>query len=69
LAFRVYRSSFNYWLNRQILINPEHVKQLAVAKYIHELSNGSAGARTVAKITAPLQTMEEIWSLFKDKSK
>lgn len=51
MAFRVYRSSFNYWLNRKILINPERVKQLAMVKYAHELSNGSAGARTVATIS------------------
>ncbi len=30
------------------MINPECVKQLAMVKYAHELSNGSAGARTVA---------------------
>ena len=33
------------------MIKPEHVKQLAQVKRIHGLSNGSAGSRTVAKIS------------------
>ncbi len=39
-------------MNRKESINPERVKQLAMVNYIHELSNGSAGARTVATISA-----------------
>ena len=33
------------------MIKPEHVKQLAQVKRIHRLSNGSAGSRTIAKIS------------------
>lgn len=38
-------------MKRKESINPVQVKQLAMVKYIHELSNGSAGARTVATIS------------------
>ncbi|MEQ3634448.1 IS3 family transposase [Thalassolituus sp.] len=47
-AFSIYRSSFNDWLKRKKLINPEKVKQVAMIKRIYHLSNGSAGARTIA---------------------
>jgi putative transposase len=44
----VHRSSFNYWASRKSIIKPDKVKQLAEVKRIHNLSNGSAGARTIA---------------------
>jgi putative transposase len=47
----VHRSSFQYWNNRKTIIKPDHVRQLANVKRIHKLSNGSAGARTVAEIS------------------
>jgi len=47
----VHRSSFNYWNGRKKSINPNKVKQLAEVKRIHRLSNGSAGARTIATIS------------------
>jgi drug/metabolite transporter (DMT)-like permease len=46
----VHRSSYNYWVARKSIIKPEKVKQLAEVKRIHSLSNGSAGARTIAII-------------------
>ena len=50
-AFEVHSSSFNYWDARKKNIKPEKVKQLAEVKRIHSLSNGSAGARTIATIS------------------
>jgi putative transposase len=47
-TFAVHRSSYNYWATRKSIIKPERVKQLAEVKRIHNLSNSSAGARTVA---------------------
>lgn len=47
----MHRSSFNYWNSRGKTINPVKVKQLAEVKRIHSLSNGSAGARTIAIIS------------------
>ena len=47
----MHRSSFNYWNGRKKIIKPEKVKQLAEVKRIHGLSNGSAGARTIATIS------------------
>ena len=47
----MHRSSFNYWANSSKKINPEKVRQLAEVKRIHELSNGSAGARSIALIS------------------
>lgn len=47
----MHRSSFNYWNSRGKTINPAKVKQLAEVKRIHSLSNGSAGARTIAIIS------------------
>tara|TARA_R110002073_G_C9389834_1_gene573670 strand:+ start:456 stop:1253 length:798 start_codon:yes stop_codon:yes gene_type:complete len=44
----VHRSSFDYWSRRQHQIRPEHVRQRAVVKLIHERSRGSAGSRTIA---------------------
>ena len=49
-TFGVHRSSYNYWVARKSIIKPEKVKQLAEVKRIHSLSNGSAGARTIAII-------------------
>lgn len=51
MAFRIYRNNFNYWLNRKVIISPERVKQLAMVRYAHKLSNSSSGARTVATIS------------------
>lgn len=47
-TFGVHRSSYNYWAARKSCIRPKKVKQLAEVKRIHSLSNGSAGARSVA---------------------
>lgn len=49
--FEVHRSSFNYWNCRKKSINPERVRQLSEVNRIHSLSNGSAGARTIAIIS------------------
>ena len=47
----MHRSSYNYWSRRNKSIRPEKVKQLADVKRIHGLSNGSAGARSIAIIS------------------
>ena len=49
-VFSVHRSSFKYWLNRPKTIKPQKLKELALVKVIHNESNQSAGARTIAKI-------------------
>tara|TARA_B110001454_G_C12649475_1_gene404802 strand:- start:145 stop:936 length:792 start_codon:yes stop_codon:yes gene_type:complete len=48
----VHRSSHHYWSNRKKNIKPEKIKQLAQVRRIHGLSNGSAGARTIATISS-----------------
>ncbi len=47
----MHRSSVNYWSARKKSIKPEKVKKRAEVKRIHRLSEGSAGARTIATIS------------------
>jgi putative transposase len=47
----VHRSSFSYWRKHRYNIKPEKIAQYSEVKRIHELSNGSAGARTIATIS------------------
>lgn len=48
--FDIHRSSFRYWENKPVLISAERVKLRAEVRRAHEISNGSAGARTIANI-------------------
>lgn len=48
----MHRISYHYWSNRKKNIKPEKIKQLAQVRRTHDLSNGSAGARTIATISS-----------------
>ena len=50
MAFGVQRSSYKYWRQRPKGDKPERVLLKEKVREAHELSNGSAGARTVASI-------------------
>lgn len=50
--FRVHRSSYRNWANRDTAIRPEQLKLDCEIKSIHRESNQSAGARTIAQIAA-----------------
>jgi len=49
-AFGVHRSSYKYWSKKTQGLSAQRQKELSVVKAIHELSKGSAGARTVSNI-------------------
>ena len=49
-VFDVHRSTYKYWLARGNEICPERVRLLSDIKQIHNESNGSAGARTIAEV-------------------
>lgn len=49
-AFSVHRSSYKYWRKRLKTIDPKHVALCSEIKSAHAVSNGSAGARTIAEI-------------------
>ncbi len=49
-VFGVHRSSYRYWANRDKSLSSEHVLVRAEVRRAYELSNGSAGARTIADI-------------------
>lgn len=49
-VFGVHRSSYRYWVNRDKSLSSEHVLVRAEVRRAYELSNGSAGARTIADI-------------------
>lgn len=44
----VHRSTFRYWLGRDKSISPEAIQLRSLVREAHRVSNGSAGARTVA---------------------
>lgn len=48
--FNVHRSSYRYWLQRDDIVDEQQVLLEEKIKDIHELSEGSAGARTIATI-------------------
>lgn len=50
--FDVHRSSFRYWLARPKGLNPKRLRLQAQVKAAHQLSGGSAGARTIATIVS-----------------
>ena len=49
-VFDVHRSSYKYWVARSVKINARQIKEQALVKSIFNESNGSAGARTLARI-------------------
>jgi putative transposase len=49
-VFGIHRSSYRYWANRDKSLSSEHVLVRAEVRRSYELSNGSAGARTIADI-------------------
>ncbi len=49
-VFQVYRSSFHSWKMRPAIPSPEKHHELSMVRVIHEESNASAGARTIASI-------------------
>ncbi|WP_284209232.1 IS3 family transposase [Thalassotalea eurytherma] len=49
-VFNVHRSSYKYWCLRDTSLSVEEVTLRAEVKSAHELSGGSAGARTIAEI-------------------
>ncbi len=49
-VFSVHRSSYKYWAQSDTSPSPEQLRLEAEVKAIHKLSNGSAGARTIAGI-------------------
>ena len=46
--FEVHRSSYRAWRDRSKRVSSEEIKLLAMIKTMHALSNGSAGARSLA---------------------
>lgn len=46
----IHRGSYKYWAKRSKLINPEKVFLLSEVRATHFESQGSAGARTIAKM-------------------
>jgi len=51
-AFEVHRSTFKYRRSAAARINPARVKLNAMVKYAHKISNGSAGASSIAQIVS-----------------
>lgn len=49
-AFGIHRSSYKYWASRSKLIDPKKVFLLSEVRATHTESQGSAGARTIAKM-------------------
>ena len=49
-AFNVHRSSFKAWCSRYQRVRPKWVAARAMVRQIHAESNGSAGARTIARV-------------------
>lgn len=49
-AFDVHRSSYRYWAKRSKTINLKQLNETTMVKAIFNESNGSAGARTIARI-------------------
>jgi putative transposase len=49
-AFDVHRSSYKYWYKRHETTKPEQLKERAMVKAIFTESQGSAGARTIARV-------------------
>ncbi len=52
-VFGTHRCSYRCWTNRSRCLSPERIKLRAEVRKAHELSNSSAGARTIAEIVTP----------------
>ena len=50
--FGIHRSSYRYWAVRDNMPSPEQVELRSEVRRAHELSNGSAGARTIADMVS-----------------
>jgi putative transposase len=50
--FGVCRSSYKYWRSRRRIIDSDKVKLRALVSEKHELSNGSAGSRSIAAMVS-----------------
>lgn len=48
--FGIHRSSYRYWVGRPRSLSTERIKLRSEVRRAYELSNGSAGARTIADI-------------------
>lgn len=55
-VFDVHRSSYRAWRDRSTGPKPEELKLQALVKAAHKASNGSAGARSIAKIVTQAGT-------------
>jgi len=55
-VFDVNRSSYRYWLAKDRIPSAEKVKIMSLVREAHSVSNGSAGARTVANIVSTAGT-------------
>ena len=51
-VFGVHRSSYKYWCKRSHSLSSEKVKIFNEVRIAYEISNGSAGARTIASIVS-----------------
>ncbi|EMM9641738.1 IS3 family transposase [Providencia rettgeri] len=49
-VFKVHRSSYKYWCHRANRMTAEHIQLREKVREAHEISRGSAGARTIANI-------------------
>ncbi len=54
-VFSVHRSSYKYWCHRSKVLPAEQIKLQALVREVHEASNGSAGARTIAQMVSNRQ--------------
>lgn len=52
--FSINRSSYKYWRKRPDEINTEKVKLHSIVREAHAISNGSAGARTIATVVTTM---------------
>lgn len=50
------RSSYRYWLAKNRVPSAEKIKLMSLVREAHSVSNGSAGARTVARIVSTVGT-------------
>ena len=51
-AFGLHRSTYKYWQQRDKRVTPEQIELQAKVKSLHALSNGSAGARSIADMVS-----------------
>ena len=66
-VLEVNRSNYRYWVKRDRRLSPEAAKLNCLVKEAHRLSNGSAGARTVADIVTKDDSNDISLSLYRAK--